>query len=94
MKDTTNIQEQELEKRWNKGGHGKGGWGTEDYDKVGKHHSTEELAGLIDQDTEKEVHHADGEVGEQDPESLVEGEEHKHEHKEFKLNDEEFPSLS
>uniref|UniRef100_A0A7S3JDT0 Hyaluronan/mRNA-binding protein domain-containing protein n=1 Tax=Euplotes harpa TaxID=151035 RepID=A0A7S3JDT0_9SPIT len=77
-----------------KGGHGKGGWGDEEFDKYGKHHSAEQAAGLLEEEVadgqEEEVEHK-----EETEETKETGEraEDKNEHKEFEMHEKDFPAL-
>ena len=77
----------------NKEGHGKGNWGTDDYDELAKHHSAEQAAALIDEkmspgDTDEQVQ----EQIEDNQEEKVE--DHKEAHKDFKMEEKDFPALS
>ena len=74
-----------------KSGHGKGGWGNEDYDKVSKHHSTQEANELLNEEAEP-AQEVEAQVAEQAAEETTE--EHKEVHHEFKMKEEDFPSLS
>ena len=70
-----------------KGGHGKGGWGDEDYDKLAKNHSATEAAELIAEDDQNV------EVAQEPVVDNLDGDDDKKEAQEFHKNDEEFPSL-
>jgi hypothetical protein len=77
----------------NKQGHGKGNWGSDDFDELAKHHSAEQAAGLIDEklnpaETEEQVQEQLGFDLEEN------AEDHKESNKDFKMEDKDFPALS
>ena len=82
-------------KETKKGGHGKGGWGEEDYDKLAKHHSATDAAKMVEEVAAEEVEGVkdpvENPVGEQveekaDPEQADN-------QKPFAINKDEFPEL-
>eukprot|EP00343_Euplotes_focardii_P001835 CAMPEP_0205803748 /NCGR_PEP_ID=MMETSP0205-20121125/6483_1 /ASSEMBLY_ACC=CAM_ASM_000278 /TAXON_ID=36767 /ORGANISM="Euplotes focardii, Strain TN1" /LENGTH=151 /DNA_ID=CAMNT_0053072299 /DNA_START=47 /DNA_END=502 /DNA_ORIENTATION=- len=73
-----------------KHGHGKGGWGDEDYEKIAQNHSATEAAALLEAETGAAPQEEEQASEAQEDQAKVADKEHQ---EPLKVNDDDFPSL-
>jgi hypothetical protein len=77
-----------------KGGHGKGGWGGQDFDRLGKHHSADHTSGLLESEyTGEEQEDQMNQPGEME-ETNESSQQNQLPKRAFKMSEGDFPALS